>query len=121
MRPTYFKSSLSNTNIDTYLEYENMAIEMFKTTPKMSSYLLAFVISEFEGISNGSFNVFATPNFIKNANYALDAGQRILKSIGEYVGHDYFENGMEKMTMAGIPDFISGGMENWGKFFKSFI
>lgn len=76
----------------------------------MSTYLLAFIVSDFKGNQNteSNFGVYANPEFINQTNYGLEIGQKELKVLGEYFNNSYYDNGMEKMDMAAVPDFSAG-------------
>lgn len=92
-------------------------VDTFKITPKMPAYLLAFIVSDYDGMenSNKSFGVYARPDSNPHTKYALDFGIDSLKALGDYLGVDYYSvNDVEKMDMAAIPDFSAGAMENWG-------
>ena len=89
----------------------------FKTTPKMSTYLLAFVI--------GKFNVLEdkTASGITVRTYApLNQSKDLLSFPNEVAKKslDYYENlfsvpyPLKKLDQVAIPDFEAGAMENWG-------
>jgi len=82
----------------------------------MSSYLLAFVVSDLDFISNEpaggetQHRVWVRPDSTAKAYYALDNSIAILKTLEEYVGFDYE---LPKMDSVGVPQ-KGGAMENWG-------
>lgn len=79
----------------------------------MSSYLVAFIVSDFAYLSNENenFKVWSRPNAIEFAKNALDIGQKALSFLEKYTGINY---PIPKMDLAAIPDFAAGAMENWG-------
>lgn len=82
----------------------------------MSTYLLAFIVSNFSSTEvNGIHQVYARPEEIHagKADYALAAAGQLLSTIEDFVGVKYELN---KMDQAAIPDnyFYFGAMENWG-------
>uniref|UniRef100_A0A182K6I8 Aminopeptidase N n=1 Tax=Anopheles christyi TaxID=43041 RepID=A0A182K6I8_9DIPT len=79
----------------------------------MSSYLLAFGVSDFVSIEDGNQQVYARPNAIHEADFALEAGVKILDALSEYTGVNYYDY-MPKLTQMAIPDRGGGAMENWG-------
>ncbi|XP_015604734.1 uncharacterized protein LOC107272255 [Cephus cinctus] len=87
--------------------------DAFDESVPMSTYLVAFIVSDFESISsaNGNFSVWARSNGINQGEYALSLGPKLLSYFTKTLGHDY---PIEKMDMAAIPDFSWGAMENWG-------
>ena len=89
----------------------------FERTPRMSSYLLAFVIGELHKKSARTksgveVNVWATPAQNENTlDFALDIATRSIDFYDEYFGVKY---PLPKSDHVALPDFSSGAMENWG-------
>lgn len=77
----------------------------------MSTYLVAFVVSDLANKSDGNFTVWARSEAISSTSYALDVGPRLLKYFEEYFGIKY---PLPKLDMIALPDFSAGAMENWG-------
>ena len=79
----------------------------------MSSYLVAFVVSDFRFLTNADKNVsvWTRPNAIENAQFSLVAATKLLKLLEEFTGIPYT---LPKMDLVAIPDFKAGAMENWG-------
>ncbi|KAJ1374438.1 hypothetical protein KIN20_037125 [Parelaphostrongylus tenuis] len=91
-------------------------VSKFLTTPKMSSYLLAILVSEFDYIekytkSGVRFRVWSRPEAVNMTQYALDSGVRCLEFYEDYFGIKY---PLKKQDMVALPDFAPGAMENWG-------
>lgn len=113
------KTSISNTNIEStsnqnYLG-KSRGFDVFKQTPAMPTYLLAFIVSNYDSQKNGTFGVYARPAAKPQLDLALRFGQQMLTKLGDYLGIDYYSDpDVEKMDMAAIPDFSAGAMENWG-------
>lgn len=110
-------TAISNTNITAEKEAETgMKAVSFAPTPKMSTYLVAFLVGEFErkaaktkrGVEVG---VITTPGKINQAEFALEVGTRTLDFYTEYFDLPY---PLPKLDMIAVPDFASGAMENWG-------
>uniref|UniRef100_A0A8B9KWP1 Endoplasmic reticulum aminopeptidase 1b n=1 Tax=Astyanax mexicanus TaxID=7994 RepID=A0A8B9KWP1_ASTMX len=90
--------------------------DQFDTTVKMSTYLVAFIVCDFLSISKNTqhgvkISVYAVPEKIDQAQFALDAAVRLLDFYDDYFDIPY---PLPKQDLAAIPDFQSGAMENWG-------
>lgn len=77
----------------------------------MSTYLVAFIISDFRPVEVGNFRVWAKPNTIDQAKYALNIGMQGLDYLSKRFKQNYQ---ISKMDMVAVPDFSAGAMENWG-------
>ncbi|HEV2277833.1 MAG TPA: M1 family aminopeptidase [Acidobacteriaceae bacterium] len=87
----------------------------FATTPKMSTYLVAFLVGDFQCISGQSdgtpIRVCGTPDKVQYGKFALSAAEYVLHYYNTYFGIRY---PMPKLDLIGIPDFEAGAMENFG-------
>jgi puromycin-sensitive aminopeptidase len=88
----------------------------FVPSPKMSTYLLAFIVGDLESLDGQTKNgtlvrIWATPGKRDQCRFALETGIRVLEYYEEYFGIPY---PLPKMDMVAIPDFAAGAMENWG-------
>uniref|UniRef100_A0A0C9QRU9 Aminopeptidase N n=1 Tax=Fopius arisanus TaxID=64838 RepID=A0A0C9QRU9_9HYME len=94
-------------------EKENRTWDIYEESVRMSSYLVAFVVSDFETITNekNNFSLWARSDAIHDGSYALKVGQRSLEFLRYYTGIDY---PIGKMDLVAVPDFNGGAMENWG-------
>lgn len=88
----------------------------FAKTPKMSTYLVAFVISDFPGLSSidMSISIWARSDVRDAAKYAHTITPKLLKSLEDFTNIKYNESGLNKIDFVAIPDFAAGAMENWG-------
>lgn len=85
----------------------------------MSTYLLAFIVSDFGHITNEAglpenaivHKIYARKDDVERTRYALNLGYELLNELARYAKYDYE---LEKMTSAAVPDFGAGAMENWG-------
>jgi puromycin-sensitive aminopeptidase len=107
---------IANTPIKTQTNKSQLTTTVFETTPKMSTYLLAFVYGDMKyleaKISHGVVvRTYATPDNIAHTKFALDCAVKILDFYNDYFGIKY---PLEKCDMVALPDFASGAMENWG-------
>lgn len=84
-------------------------METFKTTPRMSTYLLGFVVSDFRVRENTAktFATVARSEAYTQTDYAQNIGPKILAKLEDFVGKKYTSY-MEKMEMVALPDFKYG-------------
>ncbi|XP_070992129.1 endoplasmic reticulum aminopeptidase 1b [Oncorhynchus clarkii lewisi] len=88
----------------------------FDTSVRMSTYLVAFIVSDFQSVSKTTshgvkISVYAVPDKINQTDFALNAAVRLLDFYDDYFDIPY---PLPKQDLAAIPDFQSGAMENWG-------
>lgn len=89
----------------------------FEATPKMSTYLLAFVVGDLhergtETKDGVKVNVWATKDHSpESLDFAVDTTKRCIEFFNDYYGLPY---PLPKCDMIAIPSFSSGAMENWG-------
>ena len=108
---------LGNMPVKSEEENGDSRTTTFEKTPRMSSYLLAFVIGELHKKSARTksgveVNVWATPAQNENTlDFALDIATRSIDFYDEYFGVKY---PLPKSDHVALPDFSSGAMENWG-------
>ena len=85
----------------------------FATTPKMSSYLVALAVGDFEYVEGSAdgvpIRVWATPGKKAMAQYSLEVAEQCMKYFNNYFGIKY---PFEKLDLIGLPDFAAGAMEN---------
>lgn len=109
-------TAISNTNIisDTPAGAGKHAVK-FATTPKMSTYLVAFLVGDFkcvEGKSDGvPIRACATPDKVHYGKFAVESAEYILHYYNQYFGIPY---PLPKLDMIALPDFEAGAMENFG-------
>ncbi|KAF9760951.1 putative M1 family aminopeptidase 1 [Nosema granulosis] len=88
----------------------------FNTTPKMSTYIVAFISGKLESIEtktkrNIPIAVYAHKDEKEWGRYALNVAVECLDFFEEYFGIEY---PLPKLDLVSIPAFVSGAMENWG-------
>lgn len=89
---------------------------IFADSIKMSSYLVAFIVGEFEGTepvlaASAPLRVWAVPGKRHLADFAREIGGFSLSFFSRYYGIAYPG---DKLDLIAIPDFASGAMENFG-------
>jgi len=87
----------------------------FATTAKMSSYLAALVVGNFEYIEGEAdgipIRVYSTPGKKEMGGFALESAEYILGYYDKYFGIKYPYG---KLDLIALPDFSAGAMENTG-------
>ena len=87
----------------------------FAPTPKMSTYLVAFLVGDFKcssGEQDGvAIRVCATPDKVALTTYGVDVAKDVLHYYNTYFGIPY---PLKKLDLIGLPDFEAGAMENFG-------
>jgi aminopeptidase N/puromycin-sensitive aminopeptidase len=87
----------------------------FATTPKMSSYLAALVVGNFEYIEGEAdgipIRVYSTPGKKEMGKFALETAEHVLSYYDKYFNIKYPYG---KLDLIGLPDFSAGAMENTG-------
>lgn len=109
--------AISNT-IETQIAEHSPGYKIvtFEPTPKMSTYLLAFIVGKFEFIEAKTktglkVRVFTTFGKKHQAKFALDTAVRVLEFYEDYFDIKY---PLSSLDLIAIPDFAAGAMENWG-------
>lgn len=99
-------------------EDSSWTVTEFHPTPKMSTYLLAYIVSEFKNVADVSpsgvqIRIWARPSAIDegHGDYALSVTGPILSFFAQHYDTPY---PLEKSDQIALPDFNAGAMENWG-------
>uniref|UniRef100_A0A8C4S0T3 Aminopeptidase n=1 Tax=Erpetoichthys calabaricus TaxID=27687 RepID=A0A8C4S0T3_ERPCA len=97
---------------------EGLIEDHFDVTVKMSTYLVAFIVSDFVSVISSTesvillqVSVYANPEKIDQAYFALEAAVKLLDFYEDYFNIPY---PLPKQDLFAVPDFQSGAMENWG-------
>ena len=110
-------TAISNNKVlsDTAGPDEGKHTVKFATTAKMSAYLVALVVGNFEYVEGSAdgipIRVYATPGKKQLGNFSLEAAEAIMRYYNHYFGIKYPYG---KLDLVGIPDFSAGAMENTG-------
>uniref|UniRef100_A0A7N8XSX0 Aminopeptidase n=1 Tax=Mastacembelus armatus TaxID=205130 RepID=A0A7N8XSX0_9TELE len=111
--------ALSNgREIDSVIEGVPVKVTTFEPTERMSTYLLAFIVSDFVSIQSNQNNnllirIWARKKAIddRQGEYALNVTGPILQFYERYYNAAY---PLSKSDQVALPDFNAGAMENWG-------
>uniref|UniRef100_A0A915DV06 Aminopeptidase N n=1 Tax=Ditylenchus dipsaci TaxID=166011 RepID=A0A915DV06_9BILA len=102
------------------LNISSFIMTCYEDTPKMSSYLIAVVVSDyvsqestFQTLDNRSVvvRVWSQPEQIESTNLALKAGLAAIVNLESLFKIPY---PLPKIDMISVPAFDAGAMENWG-------
>lgn len=111
-------TAISNTRVvrETPLPGTGKKEVVFADSIKMSTYLVAFIVGEFEGsdpvaVGGAPLRVWAAPGKKSLTRYAGEIGSFSLSYFCNYYGIPYPG---DKLDLIAIPDFASGAMENLG-------
>jgi aminopeptidase N/puromycin-sensitive aminopeptidase len=90
----------------------------FETSPKMSTYLVALAVGDFECIEGGAdgipIRICSTPDKKPLTGFALEAAEQILRYYDRYYSIKY---PFKKLDVLAVPDFAAGAMENTAAIF----
>lgn len=118
-----FDISITTDDPDDKIVLSNMpgklvdGVWKFNTTPRMSTYLIAFVggdlISKAGRTKNGvTVSTYATPaQPAESLDFALQTAIKSVEFYEDYFGVTY---PLPKLDNVALPDFSAGAMENWG-------
>jgi puromycin-sensitive aminopeptidase len=107
---------LANTPVAKETTKGKLITTTFETTPKMSTYLLAFVYGELQHIEATTkdgvlVRTFSTPANVGHLQFSLDVAVKCLEFYNDYFNLPF---PLPKCDLIALPDFASGAMENWG-------
>ncbi|XP_053377176.1 aminopeptidase N-like isoform X1 [Mercenaria mercenaria] len=109
--------SISNMPIISEQKMEDdFLMDIYNTSAKMSTYLLAFIVCDFKYTADTTttgvkYRAWARPESLNQTKVALETGTTLLTYYAEYFGEAF---PLPKQDMIAIPDFAAGAMENWG-------
>jgi len=87
----------------------------FDSTPKMSTYLVAFLVGDFQCTGDEQdgvkIRVCSTPDKVELTHYGVEIAKYVLHYYNTYFGIPY---PLKKLDLIGLPDFEAGAMENFG-------
>lgn len=107
---------LANTPVLSQKTKSDAMVTTFATSPRMSTYLLAFVIGELGYTETTNKNgvtirAYATLDKVEQTGFATAYAAKVLDFYDDYFALPY---PLAKCDMVALPDFSSGAMENWG-------
>lgn len=106
---------LSNMDVNKEIIENGKKYTTFNPTPKMSTYLVAFIVAELKYVENNEFRipvrVYAAPGEEHLGQFAADLTAKTLAFFEKSFGIKY---PLPKMDNVAVPEFSAGAMENWG-------
>eukprot|EP00127_Corallochytrium_limacisporum_P004878 Clim_evm22s191 gene=Clim_evmTU22s191 len=111
------KDVAANGNTENDPNLPKKATKFFKT-PRMSTYLIAFIVSKFETkgatnttVDNVEVKVWSQPDQVDQTLWARDVTVKVMDHYSNYYNTPF---PLKKQDLVAIPDFNAGAMENWG-------
>lgn len=85
----------------------------FETTPVMSTNVLAFVIADYDHISNldGTMKMWGPKHLLHHAPYLLDIAEKVTRELERFTNSTIV---VPKMDHVVAPHYSSKATENWG-------
>ncbi|KAG4077604.1 hypothetical protein HA402_003031 [Bradysia odoriphaga] len=113
--PSY--EALSNMPDTSRVENADGSVTtFFETSPPISTYLVAFVVSNFPHLPGNTSRpilqrVYARPTAMNQTDLIFQISEPMLDNMIDYFGVGY---PLPKLDSIALPDFRYGAMENWG-------
>lgn len=105
-------TSLSNMpKVETVSRGRHWQADIFETSKKMSTYLVAFVVGNFESKQKGKISIWTDSKNIQYVDYALEVADKALSYYENLLGMPY---NMTKLDIVSVEKLDTRGMENWG-------
>uniref|UniRef100_A0A665W1R9 Aminopeptidase n=1 Tax=Echeneis naucrates TaxID=173247 RepID=A0A665W1R9_ECHNA len=106
-------TALANAPVDKIQLIDDWKYTRFHSTPKMSTYLFAFAVSEFEATASSYEPTYARPEAVAagHTKYAAEITGKILSFYENLFEIKYMQ---QKLDQIALPDLSPAAMENWG-------
>lgn len=109
-------SNMEEVSSTSHPTKKGKKIVKFATTPIMSTYLLAYIVGEFDYVedhtpSGTQIRVYTQKGKSDQGKFGLEVATRCLPLFEQYFTIPY---PLKKCDLVAIPDFSAGAMENWG-------
>ncbi|XP_016951233.1 aminopeptidase N isoform X2 [Drosophila biarmipes] len=120
VRSLQYKMALSNMPKSHTIRYRRGYVrDDFMVTPKMPTYLVAFIVSNMvdsrfvalDSEMSPRVEIWTRPQFIDMTNYAYKMVRKFLPYYEDFFG---VKNKLPKIDLVSVPDFGFAAMENWG-------
>ncbi|KAH8342030.1 hypothetical protein KR059_009357 [Drosophila kikkawai] len=108
-------SAISNMPVKDVQTHGDLKTTLFYPTPPMSTYLVAFVISNFDSISETfrgvTQSIYSSPSTKEKGQSALKNAVRTVAAFEDYFGVSY---PLQKLDHVALKKNYGAAMENWG-------
>ncbi|XP_047352813.1 glutamyl aminopeptidase-like [Vespa velutina] len=113
-------SNMPSIRVDKADDKSDLMVTTFAPTLPMSTYLVAFLISDFECLTSSADSLNGTriplsvcirSDYKSKVQFALNIAAQAIEYYSNILNIDY---ALPKLDLVGIPDFAAGAMENWG-------
>ncbi|XP_055622223.1 aminopeptidase N isoform X2 [Toxorhynchites rutilus septentrionalis] len=117
VHPEEKKMVLSNMeHVRTTVSRPGFLREDFEVTPRMSTYLVAFIVSDLQMVQSSvgftpQINIWTRPEVSRMTKYVHQLTMKILPFLERYFDLKF---NLKKIDMVAVPDFGFSAMENWG-------
>ncbi|CAN7938757.1 unnamed protein product [Ixodes hexagonus] len=111
VRPSGYHSISTMPLMRSELRERNTVADYFMTSAKMSTYTLAFMVSNYSATKNGIISIWTRPDDAKSANYSAHITPKIVDYFNQLFNVPY---ALPKMDLIALPSFLVDAMENWG-------
>ena len=106
---------LSNMDVKQESIVDGKKVTKFNTTPRMSTYLVAFIVADLRYVECNDFRipirVYATPGNEHLGHFAAKLSAKTLQFFENAFGIEY---PLPKLDNVAVHEFSAGAMENWG-------
>jgi len=94
-------------------EESNRVWDHFETTKPIPTYLVAFMVSDFDKncVNGDNIAMHTRKEYIEYTTYMMGKAPNLLKSVEEFTQISYM---LPKLDLVGVPLLHSYRMENWG-------
>lgn len=107
-------TALSNMLIKNAVFENSLVTTTFKTTPPMTTYLLNFILSDLDFVTNVHRNltIYVPRKHLKHTDFVMEQSKKIIKELEIYTNISY---NLEKLDLVGLPLSNSfTALECWG-------
>ncbi|KAK5649207.1 hypothetical protein RI129_000236 [Pyrocoelia pectoralis] len=116
IRPSDLRSAFNTPLLETIDLGNGTQMDVFKETPVMPTYIVAFIVSDFEYTrASDVVRILAPVEHTQDdsTNFVLEESVKILRALEEYTGIKY---ALDKLDLVAVPQqyYVNGAMENWG-------